>query len=132
MLCPHHAVNIAHDCRDPSDDKALLDSRGGFQILVKLLHGKTIPISCSSTNTIGEVKLIILDKEGIPQDHQILIFGRSQLEDGRTLSDYDVKCGSILFLVVRLSVAVKDRTSGKVHLQLRQERLNKKSVARPA
>lgn len=86
----------------------------GYTIFIRTLMGKTLTININASSTINELKERILLVGGIPVDQQRLLFAGRQLEDNRTVSDYNIQCASTVHLVLRLRGGMHHISSGRI------------------
>lgn len=73
-----------------------------MHIFIKTVSGKTITLEVETNESILNIKEKVYDKEKIPVEDQRLIFGAKQLDDGKTLIDYEIRDTCTLHLFIRL------------------------------
>ena len=91
------------------------DQYGSRQVHVLMPTGKMTTLDVSSSYDVQNIKLEICCKDGIPPDQQYLLFDGKELEDGRTLQDFNIRSGSMLHLVLHQSVEELNSSAGGFH-----------------
>jgi len=92
-----------------------------LHVIVKTLTGKNISLHTNSRSTIEEVKQAIQDKEGIPPDQQRLVFAGAQLQDSKTLADYNIETDAVIHLILRLRGGMYHEVSSRFNFMALRE-----------
>ena len=79
-----------------------------FQIFVKSINGKSRTLDVNTTDTIAQIKQQMAEKEGIAAEEQRLIFAGKNLDDTKTLQDYNINADSTIHLVLRVKGGLGD------------------------
>lgn len=73
-----------------------------MQIFVRCITGKTVVLWVKSPDTLTSVKQRIHERTNVPSQGQLLFWSGKQLEDERTLADYNIQDEATLQQVCRL------------------------------
>jgi hypothetical protein len=84
-----------------------------INVFCKTLYGKTIELYVNSDFTINDLKVLIMDVEGIPPCQQKIMFNGQILANDKTLSYYDIKNNSTFHIMLTLKGGMYHETSGK-------------------
>lgn len=107
-------LDVLDEPKEPPATAPAADSDGVLHLFFQTLTGKIIRLdNVNSNETIYNVKLIIQGSQGIPPDVQRLVMAGQQLDDGKTLQDYDVQSGTTINLVLRLAGGMFTEVSGR-------------------
>ena len=85
-----------------------------MQIFVQTLSGKTITLEVSSSDTVESTKYKIEDKDGLPTYYQSLVYGGREMQNEKTLQDYQVGKASTLCMYLRISATAEM----KIHVKM--------------
>jgi ubiquitin len=83
-----------------------------IEINIVIAGRDPLKMNVKKSDTIESLKMQIYEERSYPPDQQRLIFAGRQLEDGRTLSDYNIQKDSTLHLVLRLRAGMFHQSSG--------------------
>ena len=72
-----------------------------MQVFIKITGNKTMVLNVEGSNTIGHVKDIIHNMSDVPPLRQRLVFALKELDDSRTLTDYNIQKNSTIYMTLR-------------------------------
>lgn len=72
-----------------------------LKITIKPLTSEAFEVDVAEATTVAELKDLILEKRGIANYRQALVLGKQPLEDAQPLSEYEIKSGVTLTLLIK-------------------------------